>query len=80
MADEPAIQPGGFVKGTIAIVLPHETGFKRRCDGNSDNFSQGKRFKQAARAAECDEDEGRWNERLKKVAKQKPVEKPKSGA
>lgn len=30
------------------------------------------RFKDAARKAECDPDEKRWEERLKKVAKQKP--------
>jgi hypothetical protein len=34
--------------------------------------SQTDRFKQAARDLECDEDEARWDERLKKVAKQKP--------
>ena len=34
------------------------------------------RFKQAARDLECDEDEARWDATLKKVAKQKPVEKP----
>lgn len=27
------------------------------------------KFKQAARDAECDEDEARWDEKLKKVAK-----------
>jgi hypothetical protein len=31
------------------------------------------RFKQAARELECDEDEARWDDRLKKVAKQKPA-------
>jgi hypothetical protein len=35
--------------------------------------SQSEKFKQAARELECDEDEGHWDERLKKVAKQKPV-------
>ena len=34
--------------------------------------SQAEKFKEAARAAGCDENEARWNERLKKVAKQKP--------
>jgi hypothetical protein len=35
------------------------------------------KFKQAARDLECDEDEARWDDRLKKVAKQKPApEKP----
>jgi hypothetical protein len=39
--------------------------------------AQSERFKQAARELECDEDEGRWDERLKKVAKAKPApEKP----
>jgi len=33
------------------------------------------KFKDAARELECDEDEARWDERLKKVAKAKP-EKP----
>ena len=31
---------------------------------------------EAARALECDEDEARWDERLKKVVRHKPVEKP----
>jgi len=30
------------------------------------------KFKEAARELEADEDEARWDERLKKVAKQKP--------
>ena len=37
--------------------------------------SQADKFKAAARKSECDEDEARWQERLKKVAKAKP-EKP----
>lgn len=37
--------------------------------------SQSDKFKDAAREAECDEDEARWSERLKKIAKQQP-EKP----
>ena len=32
---------------------------------------QSDKFKEAARALECDEDEARWNVRLKKVAKPK---------
>jgi len=34
--------------------------------------SQSDKFKDAAREAECDEDETRWDERLTKVAKAKP--------
>jgi hypothetical protein len=34
--------------------------------------SQSDKFKEAARELECDEDESRWDERLKKVAKGKP--------
>jgi hypothetical protein len=34
--------------------------------------SQSDKFKEAAREAECDEDEAHWDERLKKVAKAKP--------
>lgn len=34
--------------------------------------SQVDKFKEAARELECDEDEERWDERLKKVAKGKP--------
>ena len=37
--------------------------------------SQSDRFKQAARELEADTDEKRWEERLKKIAKQK-VDKP----
>ena len=39
--------------------------------------TQADKFKEAARELECDEDEAHWDERLKKVAKQKPApEKP----
>lgn len=34
--------------------------------------SQSDKFKEAARELECDEDEARWDDRLKKVAKGKP--------
>jgi len=36
--------------------------------------SQADKFKQAARDLEADQDETRWQDRLKKVAKHKPVE------
>lgn len=38
--------------------------------------TQSDKFKQAARELECDEDEARWDERLKKVAAQKPPPNP----
>jgi Asp-tRNA(Asn)/Glu-tRNA(Gln) amidotransferase C subunit len=38
--------------------------------------SQVERFKEIARMMECDEDEGRFAERLRKVAGQKPELKP----
>ena len=38
-----------------------------------DDKSQSEKFAATARALECDEDEARWNVRLKKVAKQKPA-------
>ena len=42
-----------------------------------DSASQIDKFKQLARDLEADEDEGRWDERLAKVAKAKPEpEKP----
>lgn len=34
--------------------------------------AQSDKFKEAARELECDEDEVRWDDRLKKVAKGKP--------
>ena len=34
--------------------------------------AQAEKFKEAARELGCDEDEGRWEERLRKVAQQKP--------
>jgi len=36
--------------------------------------SQADKFKQAARDLEADQDETRWEDQLKKVAKHKPVE------
>jgi hypothetical protein len=40
----------------------------------SDEPTQLDKFKALAREVEADEDEGRWDERLKKVAAAKPVE------
>ena len=42
---------------------------------SSSNKEQLERFKEAARQLETDDDEERFNERLKKLAKQKPNEK-----
>lgn len=36
--------------------------------------TQAEKFKEAAREHEADEDEGRWEKRLRKVAKGKPSE------
>ncbi|MBZ6377101.1 hypothetical protein B5C34_06630 [Pacificimonas flava] len=36
------------------------------------NKEQSDKFKDAARDLDCDEDEGRWEKRLKKVVKEKP--------
>lgn len=38
----------------------------------ADKRPQSDKFKEAAKEHEADEDETRWEERLKKVAKQKP--------
>ena len=38
--------------------------------------SQTDKFREAARALECDDDEQRFQERVKKLVKHKPVEKP----
>lgn len=46
----------------------------------TDKPAQLDKFKDAARELEADEDEARWDERLRKVAKAKPepkVERPK---
>lgn len=42
---------------------------KRRSESQSD------KFKEAARELECDDDEARFDERVKKLVKRKPVEK-----
>jgi hypothetical protein len=43
----------------------------------AESKSQIEKFKEAARDHEADEDEARWDERLKKIAKAKPApEKP----
>lgn len=43
----------------------------------TDQKAQSDKFKRSARELECDEDEVRWDERLKEVAKGKPEsEKP----
>ncbi len=38
--------------------------------------SQTDKFKEAARALECDDDDARFKERVKKLVRQKPAEKP----
>jgi hypothetical protein len=42
----------------------------------ADDKSQSDKFKELARELEADEDEARWDERLKKVAKGKPAPEP----
>ena len=42
--------------------------------------SQLDKFKEAARALECDDDEARFDERVKKLVKQQPVEKSEGSA
>lgn len=45
---------------------------------SQDKPSQSDKFKEAARDLECDPDEARWEDKLRKVVKHKPVpEKPK---
>ena len=58
--------------GTRTTKRP-ETCYDSRMD---DQPSQTDKFRDAAKQLGCDEDEARWDERLRKVAKQKPVEKP----
>jgi hypothetical protein len=41
----------------------------------TDKKTQSDKFKDAAREAGADEDEKRWEERLKRVAKPKPAQK-----
>ena len=44
--------------------------------GEKTQKSQSDKFKEAAREHEADENEARWEERLRKVAKAKSDEKP----
>jgi hypothetical protein len=46
---------------------------------NTPEPSQLDKFKEAARALECDEDEARWAVRLRKVAAKKPSQPPSRG-
>lgn len=39
--------------------------------------TQTDKFREAARALECDDDDERFKERVQKLVKHKPVEKPK---
>jgi hypothetical protein len=43
---------------------------------SAETQSQSDKFKEAARDLDCDIDEKRWDAKLKKVVKHKPVEKP----
>jgi hypothetical protein len=42
----------------------------------AESKTQSDKFKEAARALECDDDEARFDERMRKLVKHKPVEKP----
>ena len=42
----------------------------------TDSKSQTDKFKEAARELECEDDEQRFQERVKKLVRHKPVEKP----
>jgi hypothetical protein len=42
----------------------------------TDDKSQTDKFKEAARALECDDGDTRFKERVKKLVRHKPVEKP----
>jgi hypothetical protein len=44
-------------------------------DPVSQGKSQSDKFKEAARALECDDDEDRFKERVRNLVKHKPVEK-----
>lgn len=46
--------------------------------GSSSSKSQSERFKEAARELETDDDEAAFNEKLRKLVKQKPDEKKPS--
>ena len=43
---------------------------------DEEELSQSDKFKAAARELECDDNEARFNERVKALVKHKPVEKP----
>jgi hypothetical protein len=45
----------------------------------NNQHSQLDKFKEAARDLECDEDPARFRERVGKLVKHKPVEKPEQG-
>jgi len=45
----------------------------------TENKSQSDKFKEAARSLECDDDEDRFKERVRKLVKQKPVEPQAKG-
>jgi len=42
----------------------------------ADEQSQVERFREAARALECDDDEARFDERVKNLVRHKPVTEP----
>ncbi len=50
---------------------------RKRQDAGADVPSQIERFKEAARALGCDEDEAAFDEKLKAIARQQPKGAPK---
>lgn len=49
---------------------------RRREKPEPDSATQLERFKEAARALGCDEDEAAFDEKLKAIARQKPKDEP----
>ena len=66
----PRYHAAGTGKIPVSVIMCYEA---RMTDVPKTQLDK---FKQAARDLECDDDERRFDERLKKLVKQKPVERP----
>jgi hypothetical protein len=68
----------GVTASSIYAIYPYSLSLEAIMSEatQKDEQSQSDSFKQAASDLECDPDEAKWEDKLRKVVKQKHVEKP----
>jgi hypothetical protein len=68
----PLALTGRGICEVISRVILSAPGIGNRMVAKGDARTQREKFEQAARDLDCDQDAAHWDERLRKIAKQKP--------